>query len=227
MPNAQTPIARRPEPATCRSPARTCSRPRSVAVSTLLMAWEMEVLGFTWCADVQKMTKVMPSEVLRAWQQWQRSTFVRVRSSVRSPDGFRSTMRPERTPANWRERSPRIDKLGVTGSSPVPPIETSCKSQQSVARVGDERCGVARLGIATVFGRGGDALTRRVEAAIHELFCARFEHRAPAVLFGGHPLPRSTASPSLPSSDEAGTAGKRGSRRPKKSRKTEESAEDE
>ena len=35
-----------------------------------------------------------------AWQQWQRSTFARVRSSVRLRDGFRSTMRPERTPPN-------------------------------------------------------------------------------------------------------------------------------
>ena len=32
-------------------------------------------------------------------------------------------MRPGRTAANRRERLPRIDKLAVTGSSPVPPIE--------------------------------------------------------------------------------------------------------
>jgi hypothetical protein len=32
-------------------------------------------------------------------------------------------MTAERTPANWRERLPQLDKLGVTGSSPVPPIE--------------------------------------------------------------------------------------------------------
>jgi hypothetical protein len=31
-------------------------------------------------------------------------------------------MRLERTWANWREQPLHIDKLGVTGSSPVPPI---------------------------------------------------------------------------------------------------------
>ena len=42
-------------------------------------------------------------------------------------DGFRSTMLFERTRANWRERLPQIDKLGVTGSSPVPPILSMSK----------------------------------------------------------------------------------------------------
>jgi hypothetical protein len=47
---------------------------------------------------------------------------VRSRSfDVRSSMEFRSTMRVERTRANRRERPPRIDKLGVTGSSPVRP----------------------------------------------------------------------------------------------------------
>src|SRR5262249_12807594 len=51
---------------------------------------------------------------------------VRSRSlDVRSSVCFRSTMRPDRTAANGRERPLRIDKLGVTGSSPVPPITES------------------------------------------------------------------------------------------------------
>jgi hypothetical protein len=57
-----------------------------------------------------------------AWQQWQRSAFVRVRSTVRPPRRIPATMPVERTRANGREPSPRFDKLGVTGSSPVPPI---------------------------------------------------------------------------------------------------------
>jgi hypothetical protein len=74
------------------------------------------------------MTETMPAVVLdapevasdrkSAWQQWQRSTFVHVRRSVRSP----------LSPLNhvlWANVSeltrtlPRIDKLGVTGSSPA------------------------------------------------------------------------------------------------------------
>jgi hypothetical protein len=64
---------------------------------------------------------------------------VRSRSfDVRSSMEFRSTMRVERTRANRRERPPRIDKLGVTGSSPVPPIEKSSKDGTSVVSFGDE-----------------------------------------------------------------------------------------
>jgi hypothetical protein len=36
--------------------------------------------------------------------------------------------------ARGRERGCRLDKLGVTGSSPVPPIESPCKSLTSVFR---------------------------------------------------------------------------------------------
>jgi hypothetical protein len=41
-----------------------------------------------------------PARLGAAWQQWQRSTFARVRSSVHSPNRFRSTMRSERTLVN-------------------------------------------------------------------------------------------------------------------------------
>ena len=61
---------------------------------------------------------------VKAWQGWQGSAFVRVRSTVRSMIRFRSTMRSERTWANGRERSLHIDKLGVTGSSPVAPMSS-------------------------------------------------------------------------------------------------------
>jgi hypothetical protein len=47
------------------------------------------------------------------WQEWPGPPFVRVRSSVRSSAGTPTTMPPERTPANGRERSPRLDKLTV------------------------------------------------------------------------------------------------------------------
>ena len=47
----------------------------------------------------------------------------------------------------------RIDKLGVTGSSPVPPIENGCKSHHVVAHMGDERHRVARIGLAMVFAQ--------------------------------------------------------------------------
>jgi len=42
----------------------------------------------------------------------------------------------ERTRANGRERLHQVDKLGVTGSSPVPPIEITCNGARVVARVG-------------------------------------------------------------------------------------------
>ena len=51
--------------------------------------------------------------------------------------GFRSTVLFGRTRANWRERLHQVDKLGVTGSSPVPPIEKPCKQAISVCFVGD------------------------------------------------------------------------------------------
>jgi hypothetical protein len=45
------------------------------------------------------------------------------RASRRSVAGWiRSTVLSERTPANGRERLHQIDKLGVTSSSPAPPI---------------------------------------------------------------------------------------------------------
>jgi hypothetical protein len=40
---------------------------------------------------------------------------------------FSGTMRGTRTGAHGCERPPRIDKLGVTGSSPVPPMKQPCK----------------------------------------------------------------------------------------------------
>jgi hypothetical protein len=70
--------------------------------------------------------KHQPKRSAAAWQQWQRSTFARVRSRVHRQDGFCSTMRPDRTSANRREPPLRIDKLGVTGSSPVPPTCGCC-----------------------------------------------------------------------------------------------------
>src|SRR5207302_2629082 len=44
--------------------------------------------------------------------------------SVKSLQGSKDS----EAPASRRERRGRLDKLGVTGSSPVPPIEKSCKS---------------------------------------------------------------------------------------------------
>ena len=60
----------------------------------------------------------------------------RSRSLKRSlADRLRSTMRPRRTAANWRERCSRVDKLGVTGSSPFRPKRPSrcfsCKQAQT------------------------------------------------------------------------------------------------
>jgi hypothetical protein len=75
-----------------------------------------------------------------AWQRWQRSAFVRVRWSVRSPSRFRSIMRRQRTAANSREPPPRIDKLGVTGSSPVPPTtETPAHAGVSLSQEATRR----------------------------------------------------------------------------------------
>jgi hypothetical protein len=45
-------------------------------------------------------------------------------------DRFRSTIRFERTHSHWRERPPRVDKLGVTGSSPVPPTSQKPRYRQ-------------------------------------------------------------------------------------------------
>jgi hypothetical protein len=41
-------------------------------------------------------------------------------------------MRSSRTVANGREPLPRVDKLGVTGSSPGPPIQEALLVQRSV-----------------------------------------------------------------------------------------------
>ena len=57
-----------------------------------------------------------------AWQQWQRSAFVRVREPFAHKGENGLAVRFQRTRANGRERSPGLDKVGVTGSSPVPPI---------------------------------------------------------------------------------------------------------
>jgi hypothetical protein len=66
---------------------------------------------------------------------------VRSRSlSVQSPPRFRSSMRGDRTYANRRERPPR-DKLGVTGSSPVPPTLASLAGEAS--RAAEPRSGLA------------------------------------------------------------------------------------
>jgi hypothetical protein len=64
---------------------------------------------------------------LGAWLQWLRSLFVRVSRAPNTAGGFRITKRVRRTGAHGRERPPRIDKLGVTGSSPVPPMKQPCK----------------------------------------------------------------------------------------------------
>jgi hypothetical protein len=46
-----------------------------------------------------------------------------------------------------------LDKLGVTGSSPVPPIEKALQIGRSVvARMGDDRLFVARICLAIVVG---------------------------------------------------------------------------
>src|SRR5207249_3018126 len=47
----------------------------------------------------------------------------------------------------------QLDKLGVTGSSPVPPIESRCKSAHVVAVIGDACRVVARMSLATAFAR--------------------------------------------------------------------------
>jgi hypothetical protein len=78
-----------------------------------------------------------------AWQQWQRSAFARVRSGVRSTTTFGLTKRFFRTGANARERPRRFDKLGVTGSSPVPP------TSESPANAGLCRSGGAHWGPQT------------------------------------------------------------------------------
>jgi hypothetical protein len=54
-------------------------------------------------------------------------------------------MRVERTHANRRERLHHLDKLGVAGSSPVPPIRKALLKGLSVASEGDERSIVARI----------------------------------------------------------------------------------
>jgi hypothetical protein len=46
-------------------------------------------------------------------------------------------MPSERTSANRGERPPRIDKLGVTGSSPVPPEEKALLKGFFVVQIGD------------------------------------------------------------------------------------------
>src|SRR3954452_19058520 len=61
----------------------------------------------------------------------------------------------ERTRTNGRERSHQVDKLGVTGSSPVPPIESRCKQAYVVATRGDASRCVARLSLATRFSDHG------------------------------------------------------------------------
>jgi hypothetical protein len=47
----------------------------------------------------------------------------------------------------------QLDKLGVTGSSPGPPIESRCKSAHDVAVTGDACRLVARMSLATAFPR--------------------------------------------------------------------------
>ena len=65
-------------------------------------------------------------------------------------------MRPGRTSANRPERLRRIDRLGVTGSSPVPPINNRCKTVLSVYNIGD-----AVRSMATSAHRSSDAGTLR------------------------------------------------------------------
>ena len=48
--------------------------------------------------------------------------------------------------ASRRERGYRLDKLGVTGSSPVPPIESAWKSVLSVLCLGDALSSVLTAG---------------------------------------------------------------------------------
>jgi len=66
---------------------------------------------------------------LLLWEQWEHLAFARVRMGSVRPSATPGTRRVERTGANLSEHPPRLDKLGVTGSSPVPP--TSEKSQKS------------------------------------------------------------------------------------------------
>jgi hypothetical protein len=57
----------------------------------------------------------------------------------------------------------RVDKVGVTGSSPAPPIEKVPQTRVSRLRHrGDDRLRLARIRVATVFGRcGRHDLSRR------------------------------------------------------------------
>src|SRR2546426_740037 len=49
-------------------------------------------------------SKRKPRRLVAAWQEWQGSTFVRLRVAVRSPGRFRRTVRSQRTSANRGER---------------------------------------------------------------------------------------------------------------------------
>jgi len=91
---------------------RSVRHHRSMAGGTLRLDLVCDILA----------TLPTSSSARVARQVRQDSAFVRVRSRVRSGWGFRSTKRSRRTGANWSERLHQIDKLGVTGSSPVPPI---------------------------------------------------------------------------------------------------------
>jgi hypothetical protein len=62
-------------------------------------------------------------------------------------------MRVERTRANGRERLLRVDKLGVTGSSPVPPIEKSCVLRLFVDSPGYGESLIASIVLARLFAK--------------------------------------------------------------------------
>jgi hypothetical protein len=59
----------------------------------------------------------------------------------------------ERTYAHRREQPLRIDKLGVTGSSPVPPIEKSCVLRLFVDSPGYGESLIASIVLARLFAK--------------------------------------------------------------------------
>src|SRR3954466_8669786 len=75
-------------------------------------------------------------------------------------------MRPERTTENQAELPRRIDKLGVTGSSPVPPIEKSCKLACYAAQSGNKRSSVATGAGPHRLRRGSVSARRRTGANV-------------------------------------------------------------
>jgi len=63
---------------------------------------KMEVVQLTGAAPRESLMDEhdLAGGAVTAWQEWQGSAFARVRSSVRSRQGFRPTMPSERTHAN-------------------------------------------------------------------------------------------------------------------------------